>query len=321
MIENNLIYQQFWLALRSKIKHKATLVNTITELLNIDKDAVYRRLRGEVTFSFAEIALIAKSLGISIDGIVGIENNQSKPATVNISRQVNPTDTDYEMFEGHVQLLKSIKDEPDTRIMEAVNIFPHYLYQDYEYLTRFFQFRWNQASSYGDARPFHEIESPERLKTLQHENGIYSRYIKSTLYVLDRMIFERLVNNIKYFARIRLIKEEDVSGIKNDLKKFIAKLESLAVTGKHEETENEITIYISDINFETNYSCLKTQNIHLTLIRAYILNAVVSFNEEVFNETCTWIRAQQRMSTLISVSGEKVRAEYIDTQRKVIDTL
>jgi len=112
-----------------------------------------------------------------------------------------------------------------------------------------------------------------------------------------------------------------VSKLKNDLIAFINALEDLAITGKHEDTENEVSIYISDNNFETNYSCLKTQNIYLTLIRAYILNAVVSFDKEVFNETRTWINAQKRMSTLISVCGEKVRAEFFTAQREIIDTL
>jgi len=321
MTDANIYYQGFMSALQKKISHKATLANTITDLLVIDKDAVYRRLRGEVNFSFTEMAIIARHLGISLDNIAGIENMQSKPGKMNISRQVNPTESDYEMFEGHVNLLKSIKDEPDTKIMEAGSIFPHYLYQDYEYITRCYLFRWNQSSSYGDNRPFHEITIPERLRALQKETCLYARHIKSTLYVLDCQIFQRLVTNIKYFAKIRLAREEDVALVKNDLIAFVNHLEKLAEKGKHEETGNEVSLFISDINLETNYSCLKSKNINLTLFRAFIINANVSFDEEVFNETSTWIHSLQRMSTLISVCGERIRAEYFDTQRKIIDTL
>ena len=321
MTDSNIYYQGFMNALQEKIPHKATLVNNITDILVIDKDAVYRRLRGEVNFSFTEMALIAKNLGISLDNIARIENFQTKPSTVNISRQVNPTELDYEMFEGHVNLLKSIKDEPDTKIMEAANIFPHYLYQDFDYLTRFYRFRWNQASKYGNLRPFHETIEPERLRKLQYDTGTYSRHIKSTLYVLDHLIFQRLVTNIRYFARIHLIRADDVALIKKDLMAFVDYLENIAVKGKYEDTGNEVSIYISDINFETNYSCLKTKNITLTLFRIFILNAVVSFDGEIFNETSAWIYALQRMSTMISVSGEKVRSIYFETQRKAIDTL
>ena len=321
MTEDNLYYREFMSAIRNKIPHKATLANTITDLLGIDKDAVYRRMRGEVSFSFAEMAIIARRLGISLDNIAGIENLQSKPTKVNFSNQVAPTEVDYEMFDGHVDLLKSIQDEPGTQIIEAGNIFPHYLYQDYEYLTRFHIFRWNQASSFSDPRPFHEIMIPERLRILQKETCQYARHIKSTVYALDFLILQRLVTNIQYFARVRLVKEEDVALIKNDLINFLENLEKLAVRGKHEETGNEVSIFISDISFDASYSCLKCKNLKLTLFRTFILNAIVSFDEEVFDETCAWIHSLQRMSTLISVSGEKLRAMFFDEQRKIIQTL
>ena len=321
MAESNIFYQEFMSVLQNKVSHRATLVNTITDILAIDKDAVYRRLRGEVNFTFTEMAVIARSMGISLDTIVGIENEQSKPAKMNISKQVNPTEIDYEMFEGHVNLLKSIKDEPDTVIMDAGNILSHYLFQNYEHISRYYMFKWNQSSSYGDALPFHEIIIPERLQALQKETCMYARHIKSTVYVLDNLIFQRFVTHIRYFAKIGLIKEEDVDRIKNDLLTLLDDLEKLAVKGKYEDTGNTVSLFILDTYCDTSYSCLGSKNVHLTLFKAFVLNAVVSLSIDVFNEACYWISSMQRMSTLISVTGEKIRAAFFHTQRKLIQTI
>ena len=321
MHDSNIYYQGFMAALQNKISHKATLVNTITDILAIDKDAVYRRLRGEVSFSFAEMSLIARNLGVSLDTIAGIENMQSKPSKINISRQIDPTDYDYEMFEGHLNLLKSIKDEPDTQIIETGNTFPHYIFYDYEYITRFYLFKWSQISSARDALPYHEITIQERLRDLQLNTCKYARYIKSTQYVWDNMIFQRFVDNIKYFVRVRLIKEEDVALLKKDLIELLNHVENLAIKGKHGETGNEVSIFISDMNTDMKYSCLKSKNIQLTLFWIYILNAIVSMDNEVFKETYTWIQSLQRMSTSISVSGEKFRAHFFEQQREIINTL
>jgi len=319
--KNNLFYQEFMSAMQKKISHKATLANTITDLLVIDKDAVYRRLRGEVDFSFAEMAIIARSLGISLDSIAGIENLQIKPSRLNISRQVDPTAIDYEMFDRHIDLLKSITDESDAKLMEAGNTLSYYLYNDYEYLARFHQFRWNQASSFANSLPYHEITIPKRMRDLQHEVCNYARRFKSSSFTLDQLIFQRLVANIKYFARMRLIKEEDVSLIKKDLIAFVDYLEKLAIKGKYEETGNEVSLFISNFSFDANYCCMKSKNMHISIFRVYILNTVMSFDAEAYNETYAWIQARHRMSTLISVCGEKIRAEFFDTQRKIIDTL
>ena len=321
MSESQFFYQGFLAAIQQKIPQRAMLANTLTDLLDIEKDAVYRRLRGDANFTFTEMALIARNMGISLDSIAGIENLQSKPSKMNISRQVNPTEFDYEMFEGHVNLLKSIKDEPATKIWGAGNLLPHYLYQDYEYLTRFYRFLWNQLSGYGTTCPYHEIIVPERLLVLQKETCLYARHISSTLYVFDSMVFQRLATNIRYFARIRLINEDDVQLIRNDLIDLLNNLEKLAIRGKHEDTGNEVSIFISDMDCDTNYSCLKSRNIQMTLFWAFILNAIVSMDDEVFNETTTWIRSLQRTSTLISFSGEITRNAFFNAQRKIIERL
>ena len=70
-----------------------------------------------------------------------------------------------------------------------------------------------------------------------------------------------------------------------------------------------------------NYSCLKCKNMQLTLFWAFVLNANVSFDDEVFNEATAWIQSLQRMSTLISVSGEKIRTAFFNEQRAIIKTL
>jgi len=321
MADNNIYYQGFMSALQNKIPHRASLANTITDILVIDKDAVYRRLRGEVSFSFAEMAVIAKKVGISLDTIVGIETMLSKPSQINITRHVNPTEIDYEMFEDFISILKSIKDEPNTRLMESTNIIPNYFFYDYENLTRFVLFNWNQASNYGHSLPFHKIIIPERLRVLQKACSEYARHIKFSTFVFDYMIFQRLTGNIKYFVKARIIPEDEASLIKKDLIIFLENLEKIAVNGKYEDTGNEVSLFISDITIATNYNLIESKNLRISLLRSYLLNASVALDDEVFNETQSWIRAVQRMSTLISVSGEKLRAAFFDTQRKIIDTI
>ena len=317
----NLYYQEFMSVIRQKIPHKATLANTITELLDVDKDAVYRRLRGEVNFSFTEMAHIARKLGVSLDKVAGIENVQSRPAQMNLSNQVSPTAIDYEMFNGHIDLLKSIRDEPETQIMEASNIIPHYLYQDYEYLTRYHIFRWNHAGFHGDVLNYDEIEISEKLRLLQKENCECARHISSTTYVWDNMLFQRLAANIKYFTKVRLISEADAALIKNDLLMLLENLQNIAIKGKHEDTGKNVSIFISDVASDTNYSCLKSKNIHLTLLRAFVLNATVTFDIEVFKMASAWIRSMQQKATLISVSGEKMRAMYFEQQLEIVNTI
>ena len=314
-------YQGFLSAIQQKIPHKATLVNIITDLLAIDKDAIYRRLRGDVNFSFVEMAVIAKKLGISLDGIAGIESTQSKATHMNITKHVNPTEVDYQLFDEYINFLKFIKDDPQTRILESTNSIPHVIFYDYEYLTRLHIFSWNHYSSYGSDLPFHQISIPERMRKLQKECCEYSRHIKSTVYVWDRMVFERLVENIRFLGSIQYITKDDIAELKKELLAIVNYLEKSTITGKHEDTGNELSIYISDMTIETNYNCIKSTNIFLSQFRVFILGYNISFNEEIYKEVSHWIQTTQRMATLISASGESIRTDYFYTQKKLINSL
>ena len=321
MPEKQNYYQGFIAALKQKLPQKATLVNTVAEILETDKDAVYRRLRGEVNFSFIEIAAIAIKLGLSLDNIVGIITLDHKPVQITMAKYVNPTDADYKMFSNYVYLLNSIKDQPDTLLLESDNTLPYTIYYDYDYFTRLNLFCWYLGNNDGFDLPFHEITIPEPMRELQKKICEYTRHIKNVLYVWDRMIFQRIVNNVQCFARLRLIKDEDVLLIKNELLQIINEIEQLAVKGHYEDTGNKVSIYISDILFDTSYIALRSQYLFLSQFKTFLLTSNSSLDEEVYNKVSQWILALQRKATLISISGERIRADFFNTQRSIIDSL
>ena len=321
MPEKHSYYQGFIAALQQKIPQRASLVNTIADLLIIDKDAVYRRLRGEVNFSFLEMATISIKLGISLDNIVGISILEHKPVQIILAKHINPDDADYRKFGNYIYLLNSIKDKPDSLLLESGNVLPHNIFYDYIYFTRLNVFCWHLGNNDGADIPFHQIAIPEPMRKMQKQVSELIRHIKTARYVWDRMIFQRIVNNVKVFAQLRLIKEEDVLLIKNELLQIIDYIENLANRGRYEDTGNEVFFYISDILFETSYSTLKSQNTYISQFKTFLLNANSSLDEDVYHSVSRWILALQRKATLISVSGEKIRADFFNAQRKIIQTL
>lgn len=65
----NYIVNELIAAMKERIPRGINLANYLTDALCMcmGKEAVYRRLRGEVAFTFDEIAMISCKLGISID--------------------------------------------------------------------------------------------------------------------------------------------------------------------------------------------------------------------------------------------------------------
>ena len=51
-------------ALKEKLPPKTNLANLLMDTLCIGREAIYRRLRGEVPFTLEEAALISRKLGV-----------------------------------------------------------------------------------------------------------------------------------------------------------------------------------------------------------------------------------------------------------------
>ena len=64
---NNALKDGLIRAMKDKMPGGNNLASALTEILCIGKEAVYRRLRGEVAFTFNEAAVISRELGISLD--------------------------------------------------------------------------------------------------------------------------------------------------------------------------------------------------------------------------------------------------------------
>ena len=78
-MEKELLYDNLLNTIKEEFPQKTNLVSALVDLLCIEKEAVYRRLRGEVAFTFAEIVTIANAFGISLDNLVGTVTAKSRP--------------------------------------------------------------------------------------------------------------------------------------------------------------------------------------------------------------------------------------------------
>ncbi|MDR2848472.1 MAG: hypothetical protein LBV39_05140 [Bacteroidales bacterium] len=318
MIKEQILYERFVETLRRKVSGKSSLVNLLTDILLIEKDAVYRRIRGEVSFTFAEIASIAEQLGISLDNLIGVTCSTHRPSHLKVNKHGNPTEADYKTISDLNNKIKGFKGNPDAELAVAGNILPQNFYLDFDFLTRYYLFVWELTINENGLN-FAEVAIPERTKTVQ-KNLISNMRSLTASFVLDFMLFQYLVTDIKYFASIHRIEPEDVLQIKNDLFGLLNFIETVCNNGKFDEG-GTAHIFVSDVNISTNYMYIKCEDFLLSMVKAFILDGAVSYDQLVFKQTQICVASLKQVSTLISGSGGRSRTLFFDKQRKIIDSL
>lgn len=136
-MKRDLLYDNILDAIRGKIPNRGILTNTLADLLNLEKEAVYRRLRGEVAFSFSEIAVIASTLGISLDNQVGARYVHSRPFQLRLIEYVDSGEIDYEMLEHYIYIHNQGKEDKKSKVMDCSGVLPQSLYLAYKNISRF----------------------------------------------------------------------------------------------------------------------------------------------------------------------------------------
>lgn len=321
-MSKDLIHEKLVSAIRERIPHKATLTNTLVELLCIEREAVYRRMRGDVAFSFEEIATIVNKFGISLDNLVGGCAEKSRPYQLSLVEYIDPIEDDFKMWRLYNERLQEARNDPSSCRVECMNVLPSTSLLDYEYITRFYLCKWYNQYGHSDKTVhFSEIEPSKKLLEVQRATAIESKYIKKTIFIWDPLIFQYIVNDIQYCRSIHLIDEENVRLLKQDLLRFLDKMEILAALGVYSETGNSLQFYISNINFDGSYSYQRTEKYRISIIRAFILNTVISFDQKAYEIVSNWLQSLLRSSTMISVSGEQQRILFFEKQRKIMDSL
>ena len=102
--------------------------------------------------------------------------------------------------------------------------------------------------------------------------------------------------------------------------KLTGELEELAAKGKS-EFDNDVRIYISNINFEATYSYIETNSLQFSMIRVYAINSITTQDYDAFCSLKEWIQSLKKFSTMISGSGELQRILFFEKQREIIGTL
>ena len=204
-------------AMKEKLPAKGKLADMLMDTLYIGKEAVYRRLRGEVPFTLQEAALVSRKLGISLDKIIGTSFKSNAMFDINIVDYDDPFESYYNTLYKYVSLINTMQDDPESTMGTSSNIIPQTLYLKHDLLAKFRFFKWMYQNKYIQCNNFDELEIPAKLLYIQKDYVDMTRHIHSIDYIWDSMIFQHLINDIQYFSDVHLISDEAKMQIKEEL--------------------------------------------------------------------------------------------------------
>lgn len=291
----------------------------LMDLLFLGKEAIYRRLRGDVVFTFDEIAAISSKLGFSIDRIAGLKQSGRVFFDGNQHLSESLADTYCNILSDHAFFFEEM-----CKSKEVVGHFVHnrlpFAFSIYlENLSKFRYYKWMHLSNGFDAVPLmSEITVPANILALQKKwsEQISTQKVHST-YIFDNNIFATLCRDINYFHKSNLVSAEEVVFIQGELLFLMDFFEESSRTGTA-PSGADFLLYITPFDLSANYLSLEFDNNVACYIQIYHITHLRSFDLQICKSQKQWIDQLKRYSVFITQSGEMLRSAYFKKQREHI---
>lgn len=293
------------------------VIDSLAEILPMSKEAIYRRLRGDVLFTYSEAVLISQKFQISLDQL---NDNFNDCFTFKINRpsKISAEDTVEKIIKSWVDSFGEYSMNEISHLYFTGSGIPIFLIGNYKYLSKFRLYKW-----------FYENRGLEMQKTKLSEMVISDNLsdlsktvldiipqINST-YMLPDNMFEHYIKDLQHFIGLGLIQKQEIEFIKKDLHNLIDEFETIVASGKYKNGAN-VLVYLTDINIESTFGILETEGSDFAFSKMFGMNYAFSKNEQLCKMYKEVFEDLKDYATMISQSGSVRRIAFFNKQHQII---
>lgn len=306
--------------IRSRISNPAAWSKEISELLHLGRDAVYRRERGDVQLTVAELETLCRHYGISLDRYLlsDRQNVVFKHTSLNHQDSYN-----YTQYIGQLLLqLQHMVSCEQKEIIFCADDIPIFHFMEFADLTYFKLYSWNQAVlnlgiSYEDF--VYELKK-------QHLEPIFQKLHETYCRIPSREIWSKgtigpILELLEYHYDIGSFRNQDSIGLlleqlghlKSNLKGWTKGQE------KHEGVHFDL--YLSPVDLGLSQMLCQFDGQQSVTVKLYTINSIATLDMRYVTETIDWIRGVLNKSSCLSKLSEKERIHFFNHLDGCIDGL
>lgn len=318
-MENNSLSHQFVESIKINLPDDQTIASYLMKTLTVGKEAVYRRIRGEIPFNFPEIVTIANDLDISIDNIINIRNPNKMFFEVNVLDKKSPLQNYMILLERQIRMLEKIKSLEQVSLTAAFNSIPYSFFLEYDLISSFQLYKYIfHIHNLAEVKSFSDFKLPKEIKELQVRCCNLSKQLDACRYIIDKRLFTYLSEDITLFYQMKLITKEEKEALKDEIINLLKSIETLAVTGKNAVSGKPVEFYVSNVHFDTSYALYESNGYQMAHFRLFSINSIRSNNQFICKRQKDWLETLIQSSTQITSSNAIFRKKYFKSQHDMV---
>jgi len=305
----------------SNIPPRVKAIDYLMETLDISRESVYRRIRGDISFTLEEIAKLSIELGFSIDELIMKDMPSRVFFNLHTTTMQSPSDVFIEIYQRYFNNVFELSYIKDVESVMVLNHIPPEFIIFFNHLFKFSYYRWMHQNQEVSLKYFYsDLTLPEKLLSLQHKAVDNLKFIRNNTFIIDSNVFLNLIREIQYYYKRRLINEDEFLSLKNDLIGLVNKMEGIAQTGYYGQNA-KYNFYLSSLNIDSSSRFIKFDEQMKSIFLVNSIEPVVVMNTNLCAMHKKWLDSMRKYATLITQSNEILQVKYFNKQRSYIEEI
>ncbi len=311
----------------SRFPKRAAAVEALATLFGVQKDAVYRRLRGDTLLTPDEISLLAKTYNLSLDKMV---SEDSSMVSFSFSPFVSTITSVGQYLQNISDDLTQVLKLPDVHVYYVSFEIPFFYYAFFPELISFKLYIWGKTIwdfDYLKDRPFDfDVFSYPDEKII--DEVLKSFLSLNTTEIWSVNILDNTLNQIEYFVNTGGFKNpEDAYVLCDKLKELVEQWRKMAEHGKkfplgnYDEgvAKGDFHLYEQELLITSNLILVSSPLTKLIYPIISNPNYLRSNDKKMCDFQEEWFKRAISKSIFISTQNEKSRASFFNTLIKKIN--
>jgi len=308
-----------------RFKKTSEAVTALKDLIHLNQNGVYKRMRGDSDLTPSQIEAISLKHKISLDAHI-FKNSDS------VLFQFNPLIKTIKNFDDYTtELYNAVKPLSDLKgltLYSASSDLPIFYFLSSPELFSFKMFVlaqsvWNFEYIKQEKFSFNLLSRSTQARA-QHIWHIYR--MQNTIEMWSLNILDSTINQIEYYFSIKIIKSKtDALKLCTALFDLVSNLEIMATEGKRitdkSAAKDSFKLYHNELNFANNTILIESEMINLVYTNFVIPDYLRTTDTRIVKHTQNWFSDIVSKSTQISTQGEKSRKYFFETLFDKIERL
>jgi hypothetical protein len=296
-------------------------VEYLMELLELSKESAYRRLRGDIPFTFDEVVKLSMDLGFSIDELI-IENNEGRVFFgMDSLASSNPSKSFLNLLNDYHRDILTLNKTRNGEALITANRISEVFTAFFDKLFKFSYFKWiHQACETSMTTSYSDLIIPEEILEAQKKIKTGTPNCNKSTFIVDSNLFTNMIKEIAFYHKRKFINAEELLELKDELMNYLRMIEKIAQTGTG-YSGSKYDIYLSSVNIGANSSYLNYGDHEVSRFYTHSHNPIITNDPRICSAHKRRIESLKKYTTLISLSNEILQTKYFEQQRTEIENL